>query len=132
MAGRGPARSGRRNAALLEKPAPPEPVVPAAKVLYVCGARPLRFGEHVLTEGVEIPGAQEWVRVESWVSARRVRKVSQDDPHIPFAVFEEWVNTDPEEGQERLTLEEFHAQHELGLIEAELAAEGQEPETTEE
>lgn len=57
---------------------------------YVCGSKPLPFGEHVLTEGVEVPGATNWTRLEAWVGARRVRPVYEGDAFFPFDVFAAW------------------------------------------
>lgn len=128
MAARGPARSGRRNVALLEPAAPAEPEV-AEEVLYVCGARPLPFGEFMLTEGVEVPGAADWPRLDAWVNARRVRKVSANDPYTLFA------------DHVGMSYEDYLASLEVAALEAELAAQAateeaapaaEETETTEE
>jgi hypothetical protein len=111
--GTGPARSGRRNTALLVQESPAEEVA-AGPPLYVTCARPLRVGAYILPEGVEVPGAGAWLRVEAWVNARCVRKLAAGEPYIPFEVFEAWVNADE---QGRPSLEEFHAQFEPEKIE---------------
>ena len=54
---------------------------------YVCTAKPLLFGEFTLTEGVEVPGASSWTRVEAWVSARRIRKLEHGEKFISFQEF---------------------------------------------
>lgn len=113
--GAGPARSGRRDAALLVQEPPAEEVA-AGPPLYVSCVRPLRVGAHTLPEGVEVPGAASWLRVEAWVNARRVRKLAAGEPYIPFEVFEAWVNTE-EEG--RPSLAEFAAQDKPKKIEDE-------------
>lgn len=112
--GNGPARSGRRNTTLLAQE-PPAAHAPVGS-LYVTCARPLRVGEHILPAGVEVPGAGKWVRVEAWVTARRIRKISASEPYIPFEVFEAWVN---DESEPKPSLEEFHAQFGVEKIEDE-------------
>lgn len=104
--GAGPARSGRRSPQLLvEKPSA---VDGPAGDLYVSCARGLKLGEYNLPEGVEVPGAEKWSRVEAWVNARRIRKIREDDAHIPFKVFEAWVN---DESEDKPTLEAYAAQY---------------------
>lgn len=82
MAARGTATRGKR-----------VDLVPATKAeaqvtaIYVCGARPLDFGDLTLTEGVEVPGAADWHRLEAWVSARRVRQLRVDEEYTPFEDF---------------------------------------------
>jgi len=80
---RGPAKRGKRVA--LADPSPRE----AARqvVAYVCGAKPLDYGEHTLTQGVEVPGAAGWTRLEAWVGARRVRPVYEGEEFITFEEF---------------------------------------------
>jgi hypothetical protein len=78
---RGPAQSGRRLAAMPTGP------VSAAVGTYVCGAKPLKFAEFTLTEGVEVPGADKWSRLESWIEARRVRKLGPDEQCTSFVEF---------------------------------------------
>lgn len=56
-------------------------------VAYVCGAKPLPFGEITLVEGVEVPGAADWRRLEAWVSQRRVRPVYDGDDFVPYEEF---------------------------------------------
>lgn len=107
----GPARRGRR----VQLQEPPVVVEATGDVLYVTTARPLKVGVLTLPEGVEVPGAGSWPRVESWVSARRLRKITSDQDHIPFEVFEAWINSNEDD----LSLEDFHAQHEVEKIEAE-------------
>jgi hypothetical protein len=119
MAGPGTARRGQRVAL------PAEPPAAAGKVTaYVCGVKPLRFGNHVLTEGVEVPGAASWLRVEAWVSGRRIRPVLEGEP---FVSYEEFTG---------MTHEDELAAAEVERIEAELAAEAAkaaaEDDTTEE
>lgn len=84
MTSAGPARRGKR-VQLQEAPVAPSTATGAH--LYVCTVRPLQYGDDLLTEGVEVPGAQQWVRVEAWVNARRIRKISVDDAYIPYADF---------------------------------------------
>jgi hypothetical protein len=76
----GPARKGQRVALATRSEA-------AMTATYVCGARPLDFGELVLTEGVEVPGAGDWPRIEAWVSARRVRPLRVDEQYTRFEDF---------------------------------------------
>lgn len=82
----GPARSGRKNPQLLERK---ETVVDILGVgpVFVCTIKPLQYGEYTLTEGVEVPGAGDWVRVEAWVSARRIKAVPADSDYIRFEDF---------------------------------------------
>ena len=54
---------------------------------YVCGSKPLDFGEHTLTAGVEVPGAASWTRLDAWTGARRIRKVAAGAKYITFAEF---------------------------------------------
>lgn len=77
------ATRGRRNPALLEQVRKDIDVV----VTYVCGPKPLKLGEYTLTEGVEVPGAQSWPRVEAWEGARAIRKLSPGEPFTPFDEF---------------------------------------------
>lgn len=84
MASNGPARRGRR---VQLQGAPVATSEASGAHLYVCTVRPLRYGNDVLTEGVEVPGAAEWIRVEAWVNSRRIRKISVDDAYIPYADF---------------------------------------------
>jgi hypothetical protein len=58
-----------------------------APATYVCGSKPLPFGKFTLTAGVEVPDAGGWPRIESWVNARRVRKVEPGEKFITFAEF---------------------------------------------
>jgi hypothetical protein len=65
--------------------------------VYVCGARPLDFGVYVLTEGVEVPGAADWPRIEAWVNARRVRQLRADEEYTAFEDFKAlWELEHPE------------------------------------
>ena len=84
MASNGPARRGRR---VQLQDAPVATAEVAGASLYVCTVRPLRYGDDVLTEGVEVPGAADWVRIEAWINARRIKKISADDVYIPYADF---------------------------------------------
>ena len=54
---------------------------------YVCGSKPLDFGEYTLTKGVEVPGAASWTRLDAWTGARRIRKVEPGEKFISFAEF---------------------------------------------
>lgn len=54
---------------------------------YVCGSKPLAFGEHTLTAGVEVPGAAAWTRLEAWTGARRVRKIEPGEKYVSFLEF---------------------------------------------
>lgn len=106
MAEPGTARRGQRVAL------PTEPPTSVGKVAaYVCGARPLKFGHRTLTEGVEVPGAAGWLRVEAWVSSRSIRPVL---PGETFVTYEEFTG---------MTYEDELAALEVERIEAEMAAE---------
>jgi hypothetical protein len=80
----GPARRGRR-VQLQERPVA---VVDAEPHLYVCGAKSLRLGRLTLHEGVEVPGAGAWLRIESWVAGRRVKRIKASAEHTSFKDFE--------------------------------------------
>jgi len=121
MAGPGTARRGQRVAL------PAEPPAQAGKVTaYVCGPRGLKFGHHTLTEGVEVPGAADWLRVEAWVSSRAIRPVLEGEEFITYEAFT------------GMTYEDELAAAEVARIEAEMAAEeaarvaAEEADTTEE
>lgn len=58
---------------------------------FVVDLKPLRFGEYVLKPGTEVPGAGDWLRIESWVDARRVRAVSEGEPYLSFKDFLEEI-----------------------------------------
>jgi hypothetical protein len=62
---------------------PPEPVTN----VYVCGPKPLRFGELTLTQGVEVPEAANWPRVESWVSNHRIKALAAGEKCVSFLEF---------------------------------------------
>lgn len=79
---RGPARSGRRNPALLE---PAEQ--PAAAGGVFVAAKPLLVGEHLLPIGTEVPGAADWPRVEAWVNARHIRAISPGEDYVSYEDF---------------------------------------------
>lgn len=55
--------------------------------IYVCGSKPLDFGEFTLTKGVEVPGAAAWTRIDAWTGARRIRKIEHDEKYISFLEF---------------------------------------------
>ena len=59
----------------------------AAPGVYVCGSKPLDYGDHVLTKGVEVPGAASWTRLDAWTGARRIRKIEAGEKYISFAEF---------------------------------------------
>ena len=101
-----PVRRGRRIALV------PPPEQPEKAVTYVTNVRELPFGHHMLTDGVEVPGAAEWPRIEAWVSARRVRPVKEGEP---FTSYEDFTGMSYEDEQAALEVER---------IEAELADEG--------
>ena len=107
MAEPGTAAKGRRVA--LPELAPSSG--PGRAVAYVCGGRPLRFGEHLLTAGVEVPGAADWLRLEAWVGARRVYPVYEGEEYVSYEQFT------------GMTYQDELAAREVGLIEEELAAE---------
>lgn len=90
----------------------PAPVQPEKATTYVANVRELLFGEHKLTDGVEVPGAADWPRIEAWVNARRVRPIKDGEP---FVSYEEFTG---------MSYEDEQAAHEVELIEAELAEEG--------
>lgn len=80
----GPVTRGKR-VELLQAPPPAE--TEDADHIYVCTARPLRVGPYILREGVEVPGAGKWLRLESWVNTRRVRRIKSSDPHTSWDDF---------------------------------------------
>jgi hypothetical protein len=90
---KGPATVGRRVPLALE------PSMPAARRVagYVCGAKPLPFGDVILIEGVEVPGAADWRRLEAWVNARRVRPFYDGDDYVPYADFVASLRDDDDE-----------------------------------
>jgi hypothetical protein len=88
-AGTGPARRGRKDSTLLA----PAPTTPVDTGIYVCGRKPLRMGDMVLVEGVEVPGAAEWPRLEAWVNARAVRRLLEGEDYIAFETYQAtWVD----------------------------------------
>ena len=104
----GPARRGQRVALVEDRPTEAQAVA-----LYVCGARPLDFGEMVLTEGVEVPGAADWPRVQAWVDARRIRMLRVGEEYTTFEDFRAaWE-------QEHLPVEEPGAPEQTGDTPAE-------------
>ena len=107
MAARGTSTRGSKNPALLAPVRAPVDEI----VAYVCGAKPLLMGELTLTEGVEVPGAATWPRLEAWVTSRRVRPVKDGEE---FTSFEDFAG---------MTHEDYMAQLEVEKIEAEAAAE---------
>ena len=89
----GTARRGRKDVTLLA----PEPPPPLETVVYVCGRKPLKFGAMTLVEGVEVPGAVEWPRLEAWVNARAVRPVPPHGEYIAFDTYAAmWAEDHPE------------------------------------
>lgn len=76
-----PAKSGTRRPELLVRRG-------AEKIddieCYVVGLKPLPYGEHILDPGTEVPGAEDWTRIEAWVSARRVRPIKTGEPYVSF------------------------------------------------
>lgn len=89
------AARGRRDPDLLRQTR-----IEVAGLVYVCGAKPLKFGHYELTEGVEVPGAAEWPRLEAWVNSRRIRAIGPGVEFIPFDEFT--VPVDLVRGEERL------------------------------
>lgn len=81
----GPATRGKR-VDIAQAP-PSETGNSEAEHVYVCTARPLKVGAYILREGVEVPGAHGWLRLESWVNARRVRRIKVDDQHTSWDDF---------------------------------------------
>lgn len=79
----GPAGRGSR---VLLEPVPEIPAEDTSRV-YVCTARPLRVGAYLLREGVEVPGAANWLRLDSWVNSRRVRKIKVDESYLTWDDF---------------------------------------------
>ena len=63
------------------------PVKDKSAGIYVCGSKPLDFGEHTLTAGVEVPGAASWTRLDAWTGARRIRKINSGEKYVTFAEF---------------------------------------------
>lgn len=107
MAGRGTAVRGQRVAL----PAVTTPEAVGRATVYVCGGRPLPFRGHILTQGVEVPGADGWLRKEAWVGARRIRPVLEGEKFITYEAFT------------GMAYEDELAAAEVEAIEAELAAE---------
>lgn len=83
MAAVAPVRSGKRTA-LAKAPRVSDSAVAA---VYVCTAKALDFGQFTLVKGVEVPGAAGWTRVDSWVGARRIRRIRADESFISFFEF---------------------------------------------
>lgn len=83
MAAGAPVRRGKRTALVSR----PHTETSAGQAVYVCTDRALPFGEFTLTKGVEVPGASGWTRVESWVGARRIRKIDHGEKYITFDAF---------------------------------------------
>ena len=108
-----PVRRGRR-----VQLAPVQPAEPVATT-YVVNVRDLPFGHHMLTDGVEVPGAADWPRIEAWVSARRVRPVKDGEQYTSYEAFT------------GMTYEDEQAAAEIERLEAELAEEAAEQESTE-
>jgi hypothetical protein len=78
-----PVRRGKRTA-LVSRP-PVEASAVAA--VYVCTAKALDFGQFTLTKDVEVPGAAGWTRLDSWVGARRIRKLEHGEGFTSFLEF---------------------------------------------
>src|SRR5690242_9653983 len=74
---------------------------------YVVNVRDLPFGHHMLTDGVEVPGAAEWPRIEAWVSARRVRPVKAGES---FTTYEEFTGMSYADEQAALEVERIEAE----------------------
>lgn len=81
--------------------------------MYVVYGRPLRFRSHILTKGVEVPGAADWTRLEAWVSARQVRLVAPGEEYTTYEAFT------------GMSLEDELAAEEVERLEAELAEEAE-------
>jgi hypothetical protein len=80
----GPAKVGHRvDLAALQ----PRPKGGGDDQVYVCCAKPLRFAGIDLVEGVEVPGAATWPRVEAWVGARRIRPLRPNEEFTTYADF---------------------------------------------
>lgn len=93
MTAAGPARRGRKDSTLLAPAPAPED---KHTNIYVCGLKPLKFGHMTLVEGVEVPGAGEWRRLEAWVNARAVRQLGPDEPYTSFETYEAmWAEEHP-------------------------------------
>lgn len=83
MAAGAPVRRGRRTALASR----PRTEASAGQTIYVCTDRALPFGSFTLTKGVEVPGAASWTRLDSWVGARRVRKIEPGETFVAFLEF---------------------------------------------
>jgi hypothetical protein len=80
----GPATVGHRvDLAVLA----PRPAGGGDDQVYVCCAKPLRFEGVELVEGVEVPGAAKWPRLEAWIGARRVRALRPNEEYTTYADF---------------------------------------------
>lgn len=112
------ARRGRKNPDLLVKKEEVPAPGPGGRVVYVCGIRPLRVGELLLTAGVEVPGAAEWPRVDTWVSTRKIKAITSNDEFIAYDDFKAW-----KESESEMSLEDFLAQSEVEKLETEIETE---------
>jgi len=119
MAGRGPARRGSKNTALLA-PRAEEPAV--AGTVLVTG-RPLRVGVNLLPIGVEVPGAEHYPRLQAWLDTRYIKRIPADEPHVSHQQYLDFLEQDLE-----MSFEDYARQLEVGKLEAEIASEGAEPE----
>lgn len=73
---------------------PPEALVssppPAVGAVYVVGRRPIQFGRYTLPPGVEVPGAADWLRLESRLTTRMLVPAGPEYVH-----FEDWAAANP-------------------------------------
>jgi hypothetical protein len=51
----------------VSKPPPTKPKGEDSGSRYVVGRKPLKSGTTMLMPGMPVPGAENWLRVESWV-----------------------------------------------------------------
>jgi hypothetical protein len=55
------------------------------------------MGMLTLVEGVEVPGAGSWPRLEAWINARAVRRLLEGEDYISFDTYEAmWSEEHPE------------------------------------
>lgn len=80
-----PARKGVKDPTLLARSGRGQDT--RTPVAYVVHGKPLRYGVHVLTDGIEVPGAADWLRLEAWVASRRLRPVYAGEPYTSFETY---------------------------------------------
>jgi hypothetical protein len=87
----------------------------APALVYLCGARPLKFGDYTLSEGVEVPGAADWPRLEAWVGARSIRPAYAGEEYTSFEEFKARVDAERAEAEAEALAAELKAAEEAEL-----------------